>query len=175
MGALSHTIYLELPAWTEACEEACCTLSGWPVTECDVLVLPVPAHHTEGAPAAADDDNESDAADGGDGRPVSAPGGDPYALLGLAGKRWTATQEDIRSAYRKLILKCHPDKRHEYAKEAGEEPLGEEEATIRFRELQAAFETLSDPKKRREFDSSDDFDGTTPKVPLPAGADFFET
>jgi DnaJ family protein C protein 2 len=167
----SHVITLTLPVWAEGDVEVSHALSGWPLDECDVLILPAIDTRAEGAPASADDE---DTADGGEAVKPGEVGGDPYALLGLAGKRWTATQEDIRTAYRKLILKCHPDKRHDYAKESGEAPLGEEEANVRFRELQAAFEKLSDPKKRREFDSMDDFDGSTPKTPLADGADFFE-
>ena len=35
---------------------------------------------------------------------------DPYALLGLSNERWTATEAQIRAAYRKVCLEAHPDK-----------------------------------------------------------------
>ena len=55
----------------------------------------------------------------------------PYAVFGL---EETATFEQVKSAYRKMILKFHPDKR-------GEE-RSEEEANLRFREVKRAFDTI---------------------------------
>ncbi len=37
-------------------------------------------------------------------------GFDAYALLGLANERWTATDAQIRAAYRRACLEHHPDK-----------------------------------------------------------------
>jgi curved DNA-binding protein CbpA len=61
-----------------------------------------------------------------------------YKLLGLTKE---ASQEDIRQAYRKLVRKYHPDANPEY-------PQAEE----RFKEIQQAYEVLSNPQKRREYD-----------------------
>lgn len=61
-----------------------------------------------------------------------------YELLGLSKE---ASQEDIRQAYRKLARKYHPDI-NPY------DPQAEE----RFKEVQRAYEVLSNPKKRREYD-----------------------
>lgn len=58
-----------------------------------------------------------------------------YTCLGL---QRTATQEEIKAAYRRLALIHHPDK-----------PGGDAE---KFRLLQQAYETLSDPAKRRAYD-----------------------
>ena len=63
---------------------------------------------------------------------------DPYKALGLSRK---ASQEDIRKAHRKLVRKYHPDANPE-------DPRAEE----RFKEVQRAYEVLSDEKKRREYD-----------------------
>src|SRR5215217_4539646 len=52
-----------------------------------------------------------------------------------------ATQEDIRKTHRKLVRKYHPDANPE-------DPRAEE----RFKEVQRAYEVLSDEKKRREYD-----------------------
>lgn len=63
---------------------------------------------------------------------------DPYRLLDVAR---AATDDDIRKAYRRLARKHHPD--------ANPEDPGAEE---RFKEIQQAYETLSNPKKRRVYD-----------------------
>lgn len=73
-----------------------------------------------------------------EGRFEEVPHGDPYGLLGVPRG---ASQEDVRRAYRKLVRQHHPDANPE-------DPAAEE----RFKEIQAAYETLSDPKKRREHD-----------------------
>ncbi len=63
---------------------------------------------------------------------------DLYKLLGLPRE---ASQEDIRKAHRKLVRKYHPDANPEDP-QAGE----------RFKEIQQAYEVLSNPEKRREYD-----------------------
>jgi molecular chaperone DnaJ len=63
---------------------------------------------------------------------------DLYETLGVAK---TATQDEIKQAYRKLARKYHPDKNPDDA--AAEE---------RFKEVQGAYDVLGDPDKRSEYD-----------------------
>ncbi len=63
---------------------------------------------------------------------------DLYKLLGLSTE---ASQDDIRKAHRKLARQYHPDANPE-------DPRAEE----RFKEVQQAYEVLSNPQKRREYD-----------------------
>ncbi|KXZ42767.1 hypothetical protein GPECTOR_119g398 [Gonium pectorale] len=85
-------------------------------------------------------------------------GADPYSLLGLSNERWTATEAQIRAAYRRACLEHHPDKALiNVTDEAEKERIQEH-----FKTIQDAYDILSDPAKRREFDSTDEFDDTLP-------------
>ncbi|WIA15047.1 hypothetical protein OEZ85_001747 [Tetradesmus obliquus] len=93
---------------------------------------------------------------------------DYYELLGLQHERFMATEAQLKQAYRKACLEHHPDKKLvgvdcEDAKSAAEE---------HFKQIQAAYDTLSDPAKRREYDSTDEFDDSLPLDCAPA--DFFK-
>lgn len=61
---------------------------------------------------------------------------DPYTILGVGRN---ASADDIKKAYRKLAHQYHPDKQ------------GGDEA--KFKELNEAYQVLSDPKKRSNFDN----------------------
>lgn len=63
---------------------------------------------------------------------------DHYSTLGLSKN---ATEAEIKSAYRKLAQKYHPDKNR-----------GDKAAEAKFKEVQQAYEVLSDPKKRSNYD-----------------------
>lgn len=66
---------------------------------------------------------------------------DPYKALGLTPE---ATAAEIRSAYKKLMLKCHPDKVHDESQK--------EEKAQQYQKVMEAYELLSDPKKKRKYD-----------------------
>ncbi|RVX75466.1 hypothetical protein B0A52_00819 [Exophiala mesophila] len=75
-------------------------------------------------------------------------GQDHYAVLGLSKYRFRATDEQIKKAHRKKVLKHHPDKKAA----AGQ---GDENDSF-FKCIQRAHEILTDPVKRRQFDSVDE-------------------
>ncbi|KAK9460759.1 DnaJ domain-containing protein [Lipomyces oligophaga] len=72
---------------------------------------------------------------------------DHYQVLGLSKFRYRATDEQIRRAHRKKVLKHHPDKRAQ---------AGSTEDDAFFKCIQKAMEILSDPVRRRQFDSVDE-------------------
>ncbi len=61
-----------------------------------------------------------------------------YEVLGISR---TASDEEIKKAYRKRAMECHPD-RHG----------GDTEKEREFKQINEAYATLSDPAKRRRYD-----------------------
>ncbi|XP_037935952.1 dnaJ homolog subfamily C member 2 [Teleopsis dalmanni] len=81
---------------------------------------------------------------------------DHYAVLGLEKLRFDASEEDIRRAYRHMVLQHHPDKR----KAKGEEVKTDDDY---FTCITKAYETLGSTKSRRSYDSVDpEFDDAVP-------------
>jgi DnaJ family protein C protein 2 len=86
---------------------------------------------------------------------------DHYAILGLEDKRFLSTEHEIKHAYRKMILSHHPDKLQQ--SQVHSQPTGKKSVDARFQCIQKAFEILSDPDKRRQYDSVDpNFDESSP-------------
>jgi molecular chaperone DnaJ len=70
---------------------------------------------------------------------------DLYDALGV---KHGATQDEIKKAYRKLVREHHPDKNP-----------GDKAAEERFKEIQGAYDVLSDPEKRKQYDAFGQADG----------------
>ena len=94
---------------------------------------------------------------------------DHYAVLGLKALRYKATDDDIKRAYKKKVLKHHPDKR----RHAG--IAVQDEENDYFTCITRAFEVLGLPAKRKSYDSVDpQFDDDVPDA-YDAGRDFYQT
>eukprot|EP00962_Isochrysis_galbana_P031034 scaffold10093_cov104-Isochrysis_galbana.AAC.3 len=115
---------------------------------------------------------------------------DPYGLLELEDRRWRASADELRKSYRRLVLEKHPDKKlsnersparaqkekrgDEKAKakaamgkgdgDGDDEEEGEEEEEEEFKLLSAAWELLGDETRRRQYDSIDYFNDSTPST-----------
>ena len=66
---------------------------------------------------------------------------DPYEVLGVAK---TASQDEIKKAYRKLVKQLHPDLHP-----------GDKQAADRFKEVAAAYDIVGDAEKRAKFDKGE--------------------
>ena len=63
---------------------------------------------------------------------------DYYEVLGVSRN---ASEKEIKSAYRKLAKKYHPDSNQ-----------GNKDAENKFKEASEAYSVLSDPEKRKQYD-----------------------
>ena len=73
---------------------------------------------------------------------------DYYAVLGL---EKGASDDEIKKAFRKLAIKYHPDKNQ-----------GNKEAEEKFKDINEAYQVLSDPEKKARYEQygTADFDGS---------------
>ena len=67
------------------------------------------------------------------------PDKDYYQMLGVPK---TASQEEIKKAYRKLAMKYHPDRNS-----------GDTSAEAKFKDVSEAYAVLGDPEKRKQYDT----------------------
>src|SRR5438046_1175258 len=89
---------------------------------------------------------------------------DYYNVIGVPS---SATQDEIKKAYRKLAAKHHPDKNQNDPK-----------AAERFKEISEAYQVLGDAEKRKQYDQMRQlgafggFGGPGARGPRPAGSPF---
>jgi molecular chaperone DnaJ len=86
---------------------------------------------------------------------------DLYETLGVARG---AGQDEIKKAYRKLARQYHPDANP-----------GDASAEERFKEVQSAYDVLSDPEKRKQYDAFGSTNGRGPGGPGPGAGFRFDT
>ena len=71
---------------------------------------------------------------------------DYYASLGVSK---TATEAEIKKAYKKKAMQYHPDKN-----------AGDKKAEAKFKEINEAYQTLGDVTKRKNYDQFGSADGS---------------
>lgn len=84
---------------------------------------------------------------------------DPYSILGVAR---SATDADIKKAYRKLAKQLHPDTNQDNPK-----------AAERFSQVTAAYDLLSDPARRTQFDRGEIDENGQARNPFAGGGNPF--
>jgi molecular chaperone DnaJ len=80
------------------------------------------------------------------------------SLYDTLGVKKGASQDEIKKAYRKLARQHHPDANP-----------GDKAAEERFKEVQTAYDVLSDEKKRKEYDRHGSTNGRGPGGQGPGG------
>jgi DnaJ-class molecular chaperone len=65
-----------------------------------------------------------------------------YKVLGL---KKTASKQEIKAAFKKLVFQCHPDKYYQSPKSV------QDNATRRFKQVSEAYEVLMDDRKRAQY------------------------
>ena len=85
---------------------------------------------------------------------------DLYEILGVSRD---ASESEIKSAYKRLSLKYHPDR------QGGKNDKEKKEAEEKFKEVNMAYSTLSDPQKKQQYDMFGVIDGQANEGGMPGG------
>mmetsp|Transcript_2710 Transcript_2710/g.4527 ORF Transcript_2710/g.4527 Transcript_2710/m.4527 type:complete len:643 (+) Transcript_2710:121-2049(+) len=87
---------------------------------------------------------------------------DLYEVLGLGHLGFTASQSQIKKGYQKALLIHHPDKLSPEERKKAEQQQIDNKVEPLFLKVQRAFDTLSNPIRRRGYDSQFAFDDEIP-------------
>lgn len=90
---------------------------------------------------------------------------DLYGTLGLGDKLFEASDKEIHSSYKKAALHFHPDKLGANLTEKDKEV---------WLKIQTAYDTLSDPGRRKKYDSSLPFEDKIPEAKDFTDATFYK-
>lgn len=95
--------------------------------------------------------------------PVEYRKHDLYKVLGLEKQRWLATPEEMKAAYRRRVVKHHPDKlKQNPRRRALVNPNLEDDSF--FKLIQKAWQVLTDPGRKADYDACDPtFDESIPE------------
>ena len=83
-----------------------------------------------------------------------------YALIGIEGVGSAKSEREIRAAYKRAALECHPDR---FTNASEEE---KKKAEAKFKELGDALDVLTDEFKRRLWDEGHDLDSIAQRVQM---------
>ncbi|XP_031565944.1 dnaJ homolog subfamily C member 2-like [Actinia tenebrosa] len=97
---------------------------------------------------------------------------DHYRVLGLTKLRYKATEDQVKKAFKKKVLKHHPDKKKSRGEKASSLPSNNQDY---FSCITIANEVLSSANRRRAYDSVDPtFDDVVPTISSNNKANFFD-
>lgn len=85
---------------------------------------------------------------------------DPYRILGVS---MAATEKEIKQAFYKLAKEHHPDMSHDHSKKQAD----------KFKQIAWAYEILSDPVKRTQYDTTGSTDNTHSSASMKEAEDLF--
>lgn len=95
--------------------------------------------------------------------PVEYRKHDLYKVLGLEKKRWLATPEEMKAAYRRRVVKHHPDKLKQNPRNRDLKNPNLEDDSF-FKLIQKAWQVLTDPGRKADFDACEPtFDESLPE------------
>lgn len=96
---------------------------------------------------------------------------DLYAVLGLSKRRFVATPEEIKLAYRARVVKHHPDKLKQNPRAKPLKNPNLEDDSF-FKLIQKAYQVMTDPTRRADYDACDPtFDESIPEDRDYSGSD----
>jgi DnaJ homolog subfamily C member 2 len=95
--------------------------------------------------------------------PVEYRKHDLYKVLGLEKRRWLATPEELKAAYRRRVVRHHPDKLKQNPRSCALRNPNLEDDSF-FKLIQKAWQVLTDPGRKADYEACDPtFDESVPE------------